>query len=167
MDIWFTTYEYIYQVSKAWHWIWSKFWVFHWGFFGCFVQHMEIPGPGIRYPSCSFDLYHCCINAGFLTHYVGQGIEPVSHCSRDTISLIEPQQELLKHILKHFLRNSLVVQQVKDLALSLQQLGSLLWCGFDPWPWELPYVVGTTKNKQTNKNPKPQTFLPFIFHDAI
>ena len=26
-----------------------------------------------------------------------------------------------------------MVQRVKDLALSLQQLGSLLWCGFDPW----------------------------------
>ena len=30
---------------------------------------------------------------------------------------------------------SLVVQHVKDLALSLQRLGSLLWHGFDPWPW--------------------------------
>ena len=32
------------------------------------------------------------------------------------------------------LRSSLVVQWVKDLALSLQQLGLLLWCRFDPWP---------------------------------
>ena len=24
-------------------------------------------------------------------------------------------------------------QWVKDPALSLQQFGSLLWCGFDPW----------------------------------
>ena len=31
-------------------------------------------------------------------------------------------------------RYSLVVHQVKDPALSLQRLGSLLWCGFDPWP---------------------------------
>lgn len=23
---------------------------------------------------------------------------------------------------------------VKDVALSLRRLGSLLWCGFDPWP---------------------------------
>lgn len=29
--------------------------------------------------------------------------------------------------------SSLVVQQVKDLALSLQQLGLLLWHEFDPW----------------------------------
>ena len=27
-----------------------------------------------------------------------------------------------------------MVQQVKDLALSLQWLGLLLKCGFDPWP---------------------------------
>ena len=26
------------------------------------------------------------------------------------------------------------MQQVKDLALSLQWLGLLLWRGFDPWP---------------------------------
>ena len=29
---------------------------------------------------------------------------------------------------------SLVTQWVKDPALSLQRLGSLLWCGLDPWP---------------------------------
>ena len=28
-----------------------------------------------------------------------------------------------------------MVQQVKDPVLSLQQLGSLLWHGFDPWRW--------------------------------
>ena len=27
-----------------------------------------------------------------------------------------------------------MAQQVKDLVLSLQQLGLLLWRGFDPWP---------------------------------
>ena len=27
-----------------------------------------------------------------------------------------------------------MVQCVKNLALSLQWLGLLLWCGFDPWP---------------------------------
>ena len=32
------------------------------------------------------------------------------------------------------MRSSLVVQGVKDLALSLQRLGSLLWSRFDPWP---------------------------------
>ena len=34
--------------------------------------------------------------------------------------------------------SSLVVQQFfKVLALSLQQLGALLWCGFDPWTGNL------------------------------
>ena len=33
-----------------------------------------------------------------------------------------------------FTCSSLVVQRVKDLVLSLQWLGSLLWCGFHPWP---------------------------------
>ena len=32
--------------------------------------------------------------------------------------------------------NSPVVQQVKDLTWSLQQLGSLLWRGFNPWPMD-------------------------------
>ena len=35
---------------------------------------------------------------------------------------------------KKVLRSSLVVEGVEDLALSLQQLRSLLWRGFDPWP---------------------------------
>ena len=34
---------------------------------------------------------------------------------------------------KFNLRSSLVAQQVKDQELSLQQLGLLLWCGFNPW----------------------------------
>ena len=34
----------------------------------------------------------------------------------------------------NFTRSSLVAQWVKDPALSVQQLGSLLWLGFDPWP---------------------------------
>ena len=32
-------------------------------------------------------------------------------------------------------RSSLVAQQVKDLALSVLWLGSLLWHGLDPRPW--------------------------------
>ena len=43
-----------------------------------------------------------------------------------------------------YYRSSLVAQQIKDLALSLQQLGWLQWHGFDHWPrnfhmlWALP-----------------------------
>ena len=39
-------------------------------------------------------------------------------------------------------QSSLVAQGVKNPALSLQQLGSLLWYGFDPWPgnFHMPWV---------------------------
>ena len=47
--------------------------------------------------------------------------------------------------LKFRWRNSLVVQWVKDPALSLQWLGLLLWCRFNPWPWELPHAAGAAK----------------------
>ena len=36
-------------------------------------------------------------------------------------------------------------QRVKDLALSLQWRGLLLWCKFNPW-WELLYAEGVAKN---------------------
>ena len=39
-------------------------------------------------------------------------------------------------------------QQVKDSALSLQQLGPLLWHGFDPWPREVSHAAGTAKKKK-------------------
>ena len=41
-----------------------------------------------------------------------------------------------------------MAQGVKDLALSLQQFGSLLWHGFDPWPgnFRMPQVL--PKNKK-------------------
>ena len=42
-------------------------------------------------------------------------------------------------------KSSLVAQWVKDLALSLQQLESLLWHRFDPWPrnFYMPQVQQT------------------------
>ena len=41
-----------------------------------------------------------------------------------------------------------MVQQSKDLVLSLQWLGLLLWLGFDPWTWELPHATGMAKKKK-------------------
>ena len=38
-----------------------------------------------------------------------------------------------------------MVQQVKDLALSLQRLGLPLWQGFGPWFGEFPHAVGEVK----------------------
>ena len=46
-----------------------------------------------------------------------------------------------------------MAQSVKDPALSLQQLQSLLWCRSDPWPGNfcVPQVQPKKKNKkQTN-----------------
>ena len=38
-----------------------------------------------------------------------------------------------------------MAQWVKDPALSLQQLGLLLWHGFSLWPEELPHAAGAAK----------------------
>ena len=48
--------------------------------------------------------------------------------------------------IKQSYRSSLVMQWVKDSALSLQWLGMLLWWGFDPWPGNF---WGMAKNKVT------------------
>ena len=45
-------------------------------------------------------------------------------------------------------RNSLVDQQVKDLALSLQWLGLLLWCSFEPKPRKLVIAMDVVKKKK-------------------
>ena len=41
-----------------------------------------------------------------------------------------------------------MVQLVKDLVLSLQWLGSLLCCGFDPWPVNFHNSWGWPKKKK-------------------
>ena len=42
-----------------------------------------------------------------------------------------------------------MVQQVKDLVLSLPWLRLLLWHGFDPWPGNFHMPGMQPKNKQT------------------
>ena len=44
-----------------------------------------------------------------------------------------------------------MAQQVKDLVLSLQQLGLLLWYRFDPWPgnFHMPQVQPKKKKRTT------------------
>ena len=51
------------------------------------------------------------------------------------------------------LQSSLVVQWVKDLALSLQQLSCLLWNGFNPWPrnFQLPHALAVAKKKKQKR----------------
>ena len=44
------------------------------------------------------------------------------------------EEDYKNSVLKIMSWNSLMVEQVKDLALSLLRLGSLLWCSFNPWP---------------------------------
>ena len=43
---------------------------------------------------------------------------------------------------------SLVVQHDKDLVLSLQRLGLLLWCGFKPWPGNFHVLQMQPKKKK-------------------
>lgn len=47
-------------------------------------------------------------------------------------------------------RNSLVLQQVEDLELSLQRLGLLLWCGFDPGPGTSTSAGAVKKSQETS-----------------
>ena len=48
-------------------------------------------------------------------------------------------------------RSSLVVQQVRDLAVSLQQLGSLLWCGFNSWARNFHMMRAQLKKKKKKR----------------
>ena len=45
----------------------------------------------------------------------------------------------------------LVAQQGEDLVLSLKQLGSLLWCGLDPWPRNF-YRLPAQQKKKKKRN---------------
>ena len=61
---------------------------------------------------------------------------------------------------KPYFWSSLLVQWVKDLALSL------LWCGFNPWPWELLHAAGAIKTKkQKNETKLYFEFLSFPEHN--
>ena len=53
--------------------------------------------------------------------------------------------------------SSLVAQQTKDPALSL------LWYRFNPWPQELPHVLGMAKKKKKKKIEKAVKKTVFIF----
>ena len=49
-----------------------------------------------------------------------------------------------------------MVQRVKDPALSLQWLGSLLWREFDPWPGKFYILRMKPKKKKKKKKIKTQ-----------
>lgn len=44
-----------------------------------------------------------------------------------------------------------MAQWVKDPAFSMQLPRSLLWRGFNPRPWELPYIAGAAKQTKQSK----------------
>ena len=46
------------------------------------------------------------------------------------------------------------MQQVKDLALSLQWVGSLPWAQIQSLAWELPHAVGMAKQNKTKPHKK-------------
>lgn len=56
---------------------------------------------------------------------------------------------------KIHLGHSLAVQPVKDLVLSLKQLGSVLWHGFNPWPgnFHMTWVQPKIRNKVRLSSP--------------
>ena len=76
----------------------------------------KFPGQGWNL-SCTFDL--CCGNTGSLTHCATAG-------APFFLSFFLMKE---KHVLKHFVQNSLVAWWVKDLVLSLQWLGLGCCCG--------------------------------------
>ena len=58
--------------------------------------------------------------------------------------------------------SSLVVQKVKDPLFSLQWLGVLLWCRFNPWPGELLHAADVAKKRKIC--PYPQITLYKTIH---
>ena len=63
-----------------------------------------------------------------------------------------------------YLQSFLGAQWIKDLALLVLWLWSLLWHGFDPWPGNLCMLPGARKtDKQTNKQNKKSTFFSCLF----
>ena len=69
-----------------------------------------------------------------------------------------------------------MVQWVKDSALSLQRLRSLMWHWFGPWPGNFLYAVGTAPppkknhqktNKQIKTNLKTQLTVNIFVHKDL
>ena len=83
-----------------------------------------------------------------------------------------PEQKRKMAPLKEFCRTLIkradfgvfsVVQQIKDSALSLQQLRSLLWLRFNFWPgnFHMPWAWQKKKRKEKTKQTKKETEFPF------
>ena len=72
-----------------------------------------------------------------------------------------------KNKIKIKIKSSLVAQQVKDSALSLQQLRLLLWCGFHPWPGNfcMPQMWPKKRERERERNSSLH-FLLFV-HSSL
>ena len=64
-----------------------------------------------------------------------------------------------------------MAQQVRNMALSLKWLGSLLWLGFDPWPGNFNGGEGQPKKKKKKEirlsNNKIIIVLEIFLEDSL
>ena len=60
--------------------------------------------------------------------------------------------------------SSLVAQWAKDPALSLQQLGSLPWCRFNPWPRKFHMLQEQPKEKKKKTKGGRKHFIFTFFY---
>ena len=95
--------------------------------FDCTFSIWNFPGQWTNLSHC--DLLCSCGNDKSLTHWAGDRSSS-QRCCRDNARFLTHSTTV--GTLSSTLPES-QVQWVKDLALSLQWLGSLLWHGFNPW----------------------------------
>lgn len=87
----------------------------------------------------------------------------------DTLLIAVCCSLVLKHVNpegmnRNLISKSSVVQQVKGLVFSLQQLGSLLQLGFNPWSWNFHAMDATKKRKEKERNLISQFFGLLLGH---
>ena len=110
-----------------------------WFLFVCFIDYQGL----IR--TCE----HLCQSA-FPGIDLFQGMNLITYTKKNFFSIRESYLRF---------KSSLVIQWVKDPALSVQQLGSLLWLGFNPWPRNLhmPWVWPVKKRNGDLTKPRNYT----------
>ena len=105
----------------------ALFWSSHCGAMGSVVSWEHGTQVWSLAQHSGLNIQHCCSSG--LGHNFGLDLIPGLR-----IPCATGQPKMKKKKKKNALFwSSLVVQQVKDLALSLQWLSSLLWRGLDPW----------------------------------
>lgn len=79
------------------------------------------------------------------------------HCSHLIPVIIIKRGNILHFCFMRKARSSLVAQRIKDLALSLHWLGSLLWLGLDPWPGKFHMPRAWQKERKEGRNSTPSS----------